>query len=263
MTDQQSSAPDNRGDNRPPPPPPNYPPAPPTAPGYSGTPGSSAPTHQAGAPGSPPYPQPDGSPAYPSAPGYPPYPASGPAPGWGYPGAPGGYPAPGSGYPAPSGGYPGGGPAPVRPAAVEWTFRLMLVRSVLGLIGIFVALALRNSLRAQISQQQLNAGNSTVNIDAIVNAAIIGGIIFSAVYLVLYVLLAVQVRAGRQWARVVTWVLAGFGVFGLLFSFVSSAVPLSRAISIASGLLDIAIIVLLALRASSAYFAAAKAHRRR
>ena len=53
-----------------------------------------------------------------------------------------------------------------------------------------------------------------------VSVAITVGVVFAVVFTALYVLLALQVRTGRSWARIVTWVLAGLsallGVASLL-----------------------------------------------
>jgi hypothetical protein len=68
------------------------------------------------------------------------------------------------------------------------------------------------------------------------------------------VLLAMQVRKGKNWARIVTWVFAGLGVLGSLGSIVQVAPPLSHVVSIVTGLLDLAVIILLAQRSSNEYF---------
>ena len=74
------------------------------------------------------------------------------------------------------------------------------------------------------------------------------------VFLVLYVLLAMQVAKGKNWARIVTLVLAGLGVLSLISSFVATAPALSHVVSIVSGLIDLGIFVLLLTGGSGAYF---------
>ena len=67
-------------------------------------------------------------------------------------------------------------------------------------------------------------------------------------------MLARQVGKGRNWARIVTWVIAGLS----LLSFVSTAVGdnpgLSKALGAVGALLDLGIIVLLAMGPSNEYF---------
>ena len=51
-----------------------------------------------------------------------------------------------------------------------------------------------------------------------VDAAYALGVVFTVliglIFAALYLLLAIQVRKGKNWARIVTWVLAGLGVLG-------------------------------------------------
>jgi hypothetical protein len=87
-----------------------------------------------------------------------------------------------------------------------------------------------------------------------VNSAIAIAIVIAVVLLALYVALAFQVRKGKNWARIVTWVFAGLGVLGALFAMAGTATPISRVLSIVQGLIDVAIIVLLAKADSNQYF---------
>ena len=86
-------------------------------------------------------------------------------------------------------------------------------------------------------------------------------VFFGLVFAVLYVLLAIQVRKGKNWARIVTFVLAGLGVLGGLLSLLGDGTGLEKGVGVIVLLVDIAIIVLLALKPSSEYFASRKAPR--
>lgn len=181
---------------------------------------------------------------------------------------PASYPPPppeGSGW-----GYPGMAPAdvstgaePQRPATVSRAFALMLARAALSVVGLVITVASRDSLRQRIEEQQQKLGNSNVDVAQLTNVAVGVGVVFGAIFLVLYVLLAFQVRKGRQWARVVTWVLAGLGVLGLFSQFAVAASPASRVIGVLTGLIDLAIIILLALRPTSDYVAEVRRRRGR
>ena len=157
--------------------------------------------------------------------------------------------------------------APVVPRTVTQAFVLMLTRSALSLLSLVVSFATRNQLVARVErQQQLQAQRTGVNnpIDpkTVADIGIAVGIVAGLAFLVFYVFLAFKVRRGRQWARVVTWVFAGLGVLGLLTQFLVSATAIARVIGTVAGLLDIAIIVLLALKPTSEFITETTARRR-
>lgn len=162
---------------------------------------------------------------------------------------------PGGDY-APMPAQPFGGPPPATtgpaPAPVQNAVRLMFARAALSVLGVIAALATKDTLREDLRQR--NPGASADRLETLVNAAITIGIIVGIVFIVLYLLLALQVRKGKNWARIVTWVLAGLGVFGGLTSLLQDAPAVSRIVSLIGGLLDLAIIVLLAQRPSNEFF---------
>jgi hypothetical protein len=129
----------------------------------------------------------------------------------------------------------------------------MYVRAGLGVLSIIAVLATKNSLRNSIRDQhpEYNADK----LDRLVNNAVTASVIIGIAFLVLYVLLAIQVARGRNWARIVTWVVSALGVIGLLGVFSESSAA-SKILGVVSGLLAIAIIILLAMAPSNQYFAA-------
>jgi hypothetical protein len=135
-----------------------------------------------------------------------------------------------------------------RPPPVTNAVRLMFLRVGIGLVSIIVLFATKNDLKKQLLKNNVNATDSTVN------AAIAVGAVIGIVFLVLYALLAVKVSKGRNWARIVTWVLAGLGILFGLIGLGSPAPGLSRILSILDLLIDVAIVVLLAQPVSSRYF---------
>ena len=102
------------------------------------------------------------------------------------------------------------------PSNVVLAVRLMFINAAIGIIGVIVVLAFRDDLRKQIRDK--NPGYSASKLDSVVNTAITIGVVIGVVILVLYVLLALQVRKGKNWARIVTWILAGLGVLSGLAS---------------------------------------------
>ena len=138
------------------------------------------------------------------------------------------------------------------PSTVVNAFRLMLLTAALSAVGIIVVLATRDDLRNRI--RRTVPDEDPARLDSMLNTAVTITVVVAVVFLVLYVLLAFRVRAGRNWARIVTWVLAALGVLGLVSAILSTATPVSRVLSVVQGLADIAIIVLLAQRPSNDYF---------
>lgn len=159
----------------------------------------------------------------------------------------------GTGY-TPMPGEPPAAPVAPReaPAPVTNAVRLMFVRAALGVVGLIVLLATKDALKKQILKHNRTA--DAAKLDSLLNTAIVVGIVIGIVFIVLYVALALQVGNGKNWARIVTWVLAGFGIVGALASLAQPAPALSRAVTLLSGVVDVAIVVFLAQRPSSEYF---------
>ncbi|MDQ6848697.1 MAG: hypothetical protein M3070_01660 [Actinomycetota bacterium] len=155
--------------------------------------------------------------------------------------------------PMPSGPPPGRAPARgAPPPTVVNAVRLMFVGAAISLIGLITEFALRNQIRDQIKKD--NPSADSVRLDSLLNTATTIAVVVGAVFLVLYVLLALQVRKGKNWARIVTWVIAGLGVLGLLGTLAGSTPAFSRALGAIGGILDIVLIILLALKPSNDYF---------
>jgi hypothetical protein len=131
---------------------------------------------------------------------------------------------------------------------VQNAVRLMLLRSAIGVVSLIVLFATKDDLKKRILAKTPSATNSTVN------AALTVAAVFGIIVLVFYVFLAFQVRNGKSWARIVTWVIAGLGILGGLLSFSQPDPPLSRVLGVLVGLIDVAVVILLALRDSNRFF---------
>lgn len=149
--------------------------------------------------------------------------------------------------------YSGGddAPAPMTsdPGPVRTAVNLMFVRAALTVVGFLLGLTQQDALRTA-----LRKSNPNVDVDAAVRTGIIIGTVVGIILVVLYILLALQVRKGKNWARIVTWVLAGLAVVAGLAGLAGTAITLSKLVAVVTLILDIAIIVLLARPAASAYF---------
>jgi hypothetical protein len=152
----------------------------------------------------------------------------------------GGLPPPPEGW-----GQPQRGEAP--PSVLN-AVRLMFISAAIGLVSVIVLFATKDQLKKEILKKTPNASDSTIN------AALTIGAVVGIVFLVLYVLLAFQVRKGKNWARIVTFIIAGLGVLSALGSLAQAEPAISRVFSLIGGLIDVAIIVFLAQSASSRYF---------
>ncbi len=142
------------------------------------------------------------------------------------------------------------GPAP---ASVSTAVMLMFTRAALGVVSVAVAFATRSTLKKEIFAHNRSADPARLNL--LLNTAITVGVVFGIAFLVFYVLLALQVRRGRNWARIVTLILAAVGVLGGLGSLVTVEPPANHVLAVLVAIVDVAIIVLLAQRTSTEYFA--------
>lgn len=138
------------------------------------------------------------------------------------------------------------------PPSVQTAVKLMFARAALGLLGLLVLLATRGTLQQQI--QNADAGLSADEVETATNAAVTIGIVFGLLFIGLYVLLALQVRKGKSWARIVTLVLAGLGVLTGLASLLQEAPALSRVVALITLVVDAGILFLLLQKPSAQYF---------
>ena len=97
--------------------------------------------------------------------------------------------------------------------------------------------------------------NRTVDVDAVYTAAVVFAVIVTLLIAALYVFLAINLRKGKNWARITTWVIVGiFTLLGLL-GLGNDAPAFARVLGIIVLLANAATIVLLAMRPSNEFFA--------
>lgn len=143
----------------------------------------------------------------------------------------------------------GRGPAP---APVTMAVRLMFARAAIGLLSVLVAFTQKDAMRDIVRER--NPDYSSSKLDTAVNAALAVTVVIGLIFLVLYVLLALQVGKGRNWARIVTWVLAALGLLSFLASLAGDNSGITKVFAVVTAVLDVAIIVLLAQKPSNGYF---------
>ncbi len=149
-----------------------------------------------------------------------------------------------------------GAPLAEQPSTVRNAVYLMYARIVLGALSIVLAFTTKSTIRASIEKSNGANGKtlSPSQIDTAVTAALAFAIVLGLVFLVLYVVLALQLRKGKKWAWIVTLILAALGVLSLLASFAQAGSAVTHTVGVLAGLLDLAILVLLLLTPSRAYF---------
>ena len=180
--------------------------------------------------------------------GQPPYgqqPSYGQQPQYGQQPGQGGY----NPYPsAPQGNEWGGPPsAPTpRPATVRNGIFAFLANTLLGLIGSIVTFADIDSLVADTAR---DAGVTQDD----VRAGLLVGAVIGLVFLALYLLVLWFAWQGRNWARIVLWVLGGLSVISGLVG-LGNGNGLLAFLGVVQLLLVIAGIVLLALKPSNEWF---------
>jgi O-antigen/teichoic acid export membrane protein len=144
-------------------------------------------------------------------------------------------------------------PAEVGPAPTTVTraVQLMYASAMLGVIGIIAIFIDRDAIR----QRLIDSGTvKTADIDTVVTATIVFSVVIGLVFTALWVWLALMVRKGRNWARIVTWIVAGLSVLSTIVALVNPTSTLSLVITVIGGLVSVAVIVLLALRPSNEFF---------
>jgi hypothetical protein len=134
------------------------------------------------------------------------------------------------------------------PGSVQNAVRLMFLRSAISVVALVVLVAKRDEYEKQYLTKTPTASNATID------AALTVGAVIGIVILVFYVFLAFKVRAGANWARIVTWVIAGLGILGALVSFGQPDLTISRVLGVIVAVIDVAVVVLLALGGSNRFF---------
>jgi hypothetical protein len=141
---------------------------------------------------------------------------------------------------------------PEPPNTVVNAVWLMYARVAFGLIGALAGFGTRDTMRDKIVAEHPNY--DTKKVDQVLDAALVIGIGIAVIIAVLYVLLAIQVRNGKNWARVVTLVFAGLGLITFPASLAQVHTSLTVLVAALGVVLNLGILVLLLLPPSNQYF---------
>ena len=151
-------------------------------------------------------------------------------------------------------------PAPVRPKQVDLGFWLLIAAAVVSAISIPVTISWMNSdgfkdMLAETSTVAISASE----MDAIVAISAATTVFFSVVSLAVALLVALFIRKGYNWARIVATIFAALGLFGL--ANLTTAGALMAVLTVLTVLLPVAAVVILWMKPSTEYFNGAKAYR--
>lgn len=197
---------------------------------------------------------------------------SGPSPGWGpEPGSPPPYGSPGQPYGPPPGQqwppYPAppplpqptyGGPVPTeRPLAVRAGLGGFVGAIVLGVISAVVTFLNWDVLIAdQLSRLSAQGHLDPATLKASADLGLKVGVVAAILSVALYGLFVWFAWRGRNWARIVLWVLGGLGLLGGLVSLAGpgSPVPFLTGLNLFRVLLELVGVVALALKPANEWF---------
>lgn len=138
------------------------------------------------------------------------------------------------------------------PVEVVRAVQLMFARIGIGMVNAAITLASGTAIKDAMRAEDPTLPPAEVDERYTQSVAI--AICLAALLAVLYLLLALRVLHGRSWARIVTWVVAGLGLFGGLLGLFATGTDLEKAVVVVGLLVDAAIVLLLARERSNTYF---------
>ena len=161
--------------------------------------------------------------------------------------------------PPPPGGFAPTGPVGTRPKEVDLSFWLWVSSFVLGLVGLLLFVGEFDAIRAtavEEARRQAQLDGTVLDEAQLENiigiglvAAVVIGLLVSAVQL----LLAVFMRRGRNWARIILAVLGGLSVLSGLYSLTTGS-GAQTALTVVSLLVVLGAVVTMFLPAAAPWF---------
>ena len=139
--------------------------------------------------------------------------------------------------------YPGHATGkPPMPRPVSLAVKLMYVGAGLSILSVIAQFVMQDQMRELIEAQP---GMDSETVDAALSIGLVLGVVFGLIGAGIWVLNAVFNAKGKNWARILSTVLAGLSIVFTLFGFTQPAPTLSRILSVLGMLLALAIVVLL------------------
>ena len=107
-----------------------------------------------------------------------------------------------------------GGSTVAPPPQVNAAFWLYIAGAALSLVALIISLATVGSLKSTLMQQQSGLSDSAAN--AAIGISVTLAVVFGILYIAAYVLFAVFMRRGANWARIVLLIVTVLSLFGVL-----------------------------------------------
>ena len=101
-----------------------------------------------------------------------------------------------------------------RPGTITLATTVMVIRAVIGLLGIVLVFVVKDDIRQAIENS--DHGLSASEVDTATNLAIGLALVFAVLVFLFYIWLATKIRRGRNWARIATIVIAALGVLAAI-----------------------------------------------
>jgi uncharacterized BrkB/YihY/UPF0761 family membrane protein len=138
-----------------------------------------------------------------------------------------------------------------RPGSITLATTVMVVRAVIGLLGIVLVFAVKDHIHQAIAEN--NHDLSASDVDTATNVAIGIALVFAVLVFLFYIWLATKIRRGRNWARIVTIVIAAVGVLAAIATSVRPTANATRGGNLFTGALDLIVLIALATPSASAW----------
>ncbi|WP_328610427.1 hypothetical protein OG943_15260 [Amycolatopsis sp. NBC_00345] len=146
------------------------------------------------------------------------------------------------------------GAATPRPGTINGAFWAFLAATVISIVSGLLVLTQRDTLADALRKS--DTGLTAQQVDQATTVALVAAVVIAVIIALLYLLFAVKLRAGRNWARIVLTVLTALQVLSLLAGSGGSWIGYLSCLAAVIG------VVLSFLPESSAYITAARTVRR-
>lgn len=154
----------------------------------------------------------------------------------------------------------------VRPKAIDTAFQLSVAATVIGAIATVVTMLFDRAWLVQLTREtlaQADMPDSAADVDRMVGMFQVALGLGVLAYLALFVLFAVKMRAGRNWARVLLAVVAAVNGVNFLSAMATAGAELDLMWTLADAAFAIAAVVYMFRPESTKYFAAHKERKMR
>jgi hypothetical protein len=134
---------------------------------------------------------------------------------------------------------------PVKPQSIKVAVAAMWTGAVLSVIGGLSAFLFQDDLREEAEKQLANQGDTGIDADTLVTIALVAAGVGAVIGTILWIVHAINVGKGRNWARIVGTVLYAIALFSFLIGLAQPSPALSRAMGVLNQI--VALVALVAM----------------